>query len=92
MASDSKANGATVQGTIVGVNDTFNLNNVNIEGRLIGGASGQNFVLGSNFSLEQPTTTAVPEPASSAIILLSLSSLGIVSGVRRLYRRRSSAK
>src|SRR5262249_30289041 len=42
------ANGATIHGTIVAINRTFNVDNVHIDGRIIGGDSG-NFQLVSNF-------------------------------------------
>lgn len=61
------ANGASIYGIIVGINDSFNMDAINIEGRIFGGAAGKDFKLVSNFFLEQPAA-AVPEPSSIVLI------------------------
>jgi hypothetical protein len=78
------ANKAVVNGDIVGINATFNMDAVVIDGRIIGGASGADFQLVSNFTLNQPSSTPVPEPSSLALTSLAGGICCLV------YRRRRS--
>ncbi len=63
------ANGETIHGDIVAINRSFNVDNVTIDGRIIGGDSA-NFQLVSNFKLNAPpsqvtpTITTAPNPAA----------------------------
>lgn len=73
--------GATVNGTILGIDNTFNMDSVVIDGRVIGGASGADFQLTSNFYLNQPTV-ATPEPSAFVLALT-----GGIAGLAYRYRR-----
>jgi hypothetical protein len=79
----SSVGGATVNGIILAPNMSIDLDNMTLDGRIIGGQAGQDFQLVSGFHLNQPTalgpgsgpTQAAPEPIT---LLLSLGGLGLL--------------
>ncbi len=75
-------NGGVVNGIFVALNDTFNIDNTTIDGRVIGG-SNQDFQLLSGFVLNDPTPPMVPEPSS-----IVLSAFGVLGAVILAGRRR----
>ncbi len=88
------AGGASIYGIILGIHDKFNMDAVNIEGRIFGGASGQDFQLVSNFNLEQPqteqpNTPGVPEPSS--IVLIGIGGIACLAGYSWRNRKRIAA-
>ena len=76
--------GVVVNGIIVGLNDKFNVDNMTVNGRIIGGDN-QDFQLVSGFNLNSPPP--VPEPVA-VVSLLGLAGMGLIGMVRR--RRRAA--
>jgi hypothetical protein len=75
-------NGGIVNGIFVALNDTINIDNTTIDGRIFGG-SNQNFQLVSGFVLNAPVSP-VPEPSTWAMMLLGFAGLGFMA-----YRRKA---
>ncbi len=75
-----------INGVIVGLNDTINIDSVNINGRVFGGGGGD-FQLVSNAFTRPAHQPPVPEPASVAMILIGG---GMAAGYTAFRRRRAS--
>lgn len=69
-------NGGAINGVFVALNDSFNIDNTTIDGRVIGG-SNQNFMLVSGIVLTAPPSP-VPEPASLALFSGGLIGIGMI--------------
>jgi hypothetical protein len=84
-------NMGVVNGVIVGLNDKFNIDNTTIDGRIIGGDTGD-FQLVSHFVLNAPPSppnqvlSGVPEPSTWAMMLLGFAGIGFTA-----YRRKSKS-
>lgn len=78
-------NGGIVNGTIVALNDKFNIDNTTIDGRLFGGDS-QDFQLVSGLMLNAPPapeSPPTPEPTSFVLCISGLLGIVAVTTLRR---------
>lgn len=100
-ALQGAANGALLDGVYLAPNMRIQLNSLNIEGRIFGGAAGTNFQFVSNAFIDQPgwppatggsssgssggVSTSVPEPGVVALFAICIALIGY------RYRKRSIA-
>ena len=76
----------TANGIFFVPNMKVNINNIDIEGRLFGGAAGQDFQTVGGFVLNAPQLPGVPEPSTTVLALVTaIFGLGYAR-----YRRKSS--
>jgi hypothetical protein len=81
---NASSNHNTLSGDFLIVGSKVTWNAVTLDGRLFGGASGQDFQINSGFNLNHPTNiTTVPEPAS-----LIMGSTAAVISLGYFWRRR----
>jgi choice-of-anchor A domain-containing protein len=81
----SGGHGGVIMGTILGINENFNMDNATLDGRIFGG-NANNFQLVSGFHVVQPAAS-VPEPASA--VMLSMGGIAIALVVK--FRRHRAA-
>ena len=83
------SNHHTISGDFLAVGAKVTWNAVTINGRLFGGADGQDFQMNSGFNLNAPAVLPTPEPATIALALSGLATLGIARAWRGRRRKRA---
>jgi hypothetical protein len=87
----ASSNHHTLSGDFLAVGVKVTWNSVTLQGRLFGGADGQDFQMNSGFNAEQPQQPLVPEPSTMVGAFSGLAAIACVGLFRHRRRPRAIA-